>query len=869
MRLPWRRRDRNAELDEEIRGHLAMAARDHEARGASPTEAAYAARREFGNGTLVKEVTRRTWGGIWLDHLSRDLRFALRSLRRRPGLAVAAVLCFALGIGANVTMFGVLDALIFRAPPHVRDPGSVVRLYFSQGHFTEGSTSFPTYADLAAGVPALAQVGAVWRMEVVVGRGLNAEKAQACLVSSSYLSLLGVQPSRGRLFGPDEDRPGGERVVVLASTYAERLFGADSRAVGRFVTVGGAPYAVVGVLPADFTGVDLSPVDLWLPLSVASPTLFARDALTNRHDYWLETIGRLKQGAGVAEAVAEASLVWRRAQLAARRDSTAAVVSLGPIQRARGPLSRESKLPTLLSVLAAGLLLIACANVANLLLARAVSRRPEIAVRLALGAGRAGLVRQSLMEALVLAALGTVAALVLATWAGVVVRGYVFPSGVAFGPLNERILAFTGALALVVGVASGLLPALQASRPSLADDLKAGTPRGAGRRSPAQTGLLVTQVALTVILVAGAGLLLRSLWNVLGTDFGYDTRNVLVATVDFRGSGYKSEQITDAYRKLLDRARTIPGVEAAAFTQAGPLEFFFGMSVEVPGRGALRPDHGTYFQSVSADYFRTMGSRLVRGRGFDSGDGAGAPKVAVMGEAMAQLAFPDEDPVGKCVLLGSGKDCWQVVGVVADAKQWQVTERPYPIIYVPFDQDSGASPTALYLRVRGQAGTLKPVARRELQAVDPAGPYVSVTSLDAKVDEQYRPWRLGATVLGLFGGLALLLSGLGLYGVLAYVVGQRTREIGVRVALGASRRNLAALVLGEGLRVVAVGAVAGVLAALALGKLVTSLLYGVSPRDPWILAASAAVLLAAAILACLVPARRAATVDPMEALRYE
>jgi predicted permease len=868
MRLPWQRR-RNAELDEEIRAHLAMAARDHEARGESPTEAAYAARREFGNATLVREVTRQMWGGIWLDRLSRDLRFALRSLVRRPGLAVAAVLCFALGIGANVTMFGVLDTLLFRTPPHVRDAEGVVRLYFRQGAYTEGSTSFHTYADLAAGVPALAVVGAVWRMEVVVGQGLAAEKAQASLVSASYLSLLGVQPTRGRLFGPDDDRPGGSRVVVLGGAYAQRLFGADSLAVGRFVTVGRAPYAVVGVLPADFTGTDLSPVDLWLPLSVASPSLFAPDALANRYDYWLETIGRLRRGAGIAEAAAQASLVWRRAQIAARRDSADALVVMGPIQRARGPLSGGANLPALLSVLAAVLLLIACANVANLLLARAIARRPEIAVRLALGAGRSALLRQSLVESLVLTALGTIAALVLSIWAGAVVRGYLFPPGVAVSPVSGRILAFTAALALVVGAASGILPALQSSGPSLTDDLKAGTPRGAARRSPAQTGLLVTQVALTVILVAGAGLLLRSLRNVLGTDFGYDTRKLLVATVDFRGLGYKSDRATAVYRQLLDRARTIPGVEAAAFTQAGPLEFFFGTSVEVPGRGVLRPDHGTYFQSVSADYFRTMGSRLLRGRGFDPGDREGAPKVAVMGEAMAQLAFPDENPVGKCVLLGSDKGCRQVVGVVADAKQWQVTERAYPIVYVPFDQDSGASPTALYLRVRDAARTLVPSVRRQLQAVDPAGPYVSVTSLDARVDEQYRPWRLGASVLGLFGGLALVLSGLGLYGVLAYVVGQRTREIGVRVALGAERRSVLVLVLGEGLRVVAVGAVAGLLAALALSRLVTSLLYGVSPRDPWVLSSSAAVLLATAILACVIPARRAAMVDPMEALRYE
>ncbi|MGD0992207.1 MAG: ADOP family duplicated permease [Gemmatimonadales bacterium] len=868
MIWPWRRRRREAELDEEIRGHLAMAARDHEAQGESPREAAYAARREFGNATLVKEVTRESWGGMWLEQLGRDLRFALRSLMRRPGLAVAAVLCFALGIGANVTMFGVLDTLLFRAPPRVRDANGVVRLYFKQGAFTEGATSFPMYEDLAAGVPALSSVGAYWRMDVVVGRGLASEKARASLVSSSYLSLLGVQAIRGRLFGPDEDRQGSPSVAVLSSAYAERLFGADSLAIGRFVTVGAAPYAVVGVVPTDFSGVDLEPVDLWVPLGAAAPTLFARDALTNRYDYWLEVVGRLRPQLSTAEAAAQASLVWRRAQAAVRRDSTTASVVLAPIQAARGPFSSDAKVPTLLALLSAVLLLIACANVANLLLARTLSRRPEIAVRLALGAGRAVLLRHSFLESFVLAASGGAAAIFLSLWAGVAVRRYILPQGVAFSPMGGRILAFVGVLTLLSAVATGLPPALQASRPSLSDVLKSGIPRGSARRSPAQTGLLVAQVALTLVLVAGAGLFVRSLQNVLSADFGYDTRSELLATMDFRGFGYKNDQMTDVYRQLLERARTIPGVEAAALSMAGPLQYFFGMNVQVPGRGLLRPKHGTYYQAVGADYFRTMGSRLVRGRSLSAGDRAGAPKVAVMGEAMAHLAFPGEEAVGRCVMLGSDKDCWEVVGVVADAKQWSATESPYPIIYVSLEQWN-VGPNELYIRVRGPAERFVPVVRRELQAVDPIGPYVDVTSLGAIIDPQYRPWRLGATVLGLFGALALLLSGLGLYGVLAYVVGQRTREIGVRVALGANPGSLFSLVLGEGLRIVAAGVLVGALASLALGKLVASLLYGVSPRDPWVLAASASVLLAAAALACLIPARRAATVDPTVALRYE
>jgi predicted permease len=615
----------------------------------------------------------------------------------------------------------------------------------------------------------------------------------------------------------------------------------------------------------------LEPTDVWLPLSVASPELFVSFALTGRYSYWLETVGRLKPGSDATEAAAQATLVWRRVQPPRGHDQTSTFVTMGPIQAARGPgASAEAKVSARLGVLSVILLLIACANVANLLLARATARRQEMAVRLALGAGRSGLLRQAFVESLMLAGMGGIAAVLVVLWAGALVRGYVLPHGVAPGGLDGRTLAFATILTFVIALASGFLPALQASRPSVTDELKAGAPRGSARRSRAQTGLLVAQVALTLVLVVGAGLFVRSLGNVLKADLGYDTRNVLVARVDFHGSGYKRDQAYDMYRRLLDRARTLPEIQAAALTQAGPLTFGSGMSVVVPGRGPLQSKMGTSYQAVSTDYFTTLGSRLTRGRGFMPADRAGGPKVAVMGATMARLAFPGEDAIGKCVMLGSDKSCWQVVGVAEDATQWSVTESPWPMIFIPLDQDSfGAAPTALYIRTRADASTLVPLVWRELQAVNPGGPYVDVTSLHKMVDPQYRPWRLGATMLGLFGGLALLLSGLGLYGVLAYVVGQRTREIGVRVALGANRRNLLAMVLGEGLRIAAAGVVVGALASLALGKLVASLLYGVSPHDPWVLATSAAVLLAAAMLACVIPARRAATVDPMEALRYE
>ena len=811
-----------------------------------------------------------------MDGLIQDLRYAVRALLKSAGYTTAAVICLTLGIGVNATMFGVVDTLLFQAPSGVREPSAVRRIYFGFGQRWFSQTSYPTYQSLTSDVPAFGSVAAFFPTDLAVGRGAGGQVAHASLASGTFFPLLGVRPLWGRLFGPADDRVGGERVAVLSSAFARQRFGTDSLAVGAPLAVGAATYTVVGVLPAGFNGVDLKPTDVWLPLAVAGPEQFAPDALTSPGDMWLQTLGRLRPGATPAEAAAQATLVRQRAVAQASRrfhlrdDSAKAYASVRPIQVARGPEApAASKVVSRLGILSVIVLLIACANVANLLLARALGRRQEIAVRQALGAGRAHLIRHLFAESLLLAVAGGAAALMVVGWSAPLVRS-VLPAGIAPGSaVNGRVFAYIGFVAVVVGLASGLVPAILSSRPDLTLDLKAGTQRGVAGRSPTRTALLLLQVALAVVLVSGAGLFVRSLWNALHLDMGFDAHGVLVATVDFHGTGYKSREARAAYGRMLDRAQRIPGVTAAALSQGGPFNWAFGMSVAVPGRGRIEAPHGTYAQWVGADYLRTMETRVPRGRGLGPGDRLGSERVAVVDESMARAVAPGESVVGQCLRLGSDTTCTEVVGVVADAKQWQLTDAPVPMVYLPLEQDSTASPTALYVRVRALTGAVAGTVQRELQATDPGGGFVQVQPLEAVIAPQYAPWRIGSAMLTLFGGLALVLSSLGLYGVLSHIVGERARELGIRVALGARPRDLLGLVLGRGLRVVAAGIAIGVLVALALGKVTASLLFDVSPYDPWVLAESACVLLLAGALASYVPARRAAQVDPMEALRAE
>ncbi len=817
-----------------------------------------------------------------MDTLIQDLRYALRSLLRNPGFALAALACFALGIGANATMFGIVDALMFRPPAQVTDPGRVVRLYFTQnamtfGRFTQSNTSYPNFTELRAGVPAFQSVAAFWTTDVDVGRGKRASRAHGAMASASYFPLLGVRPALGRFFGADDDRPGATPVAVLGWDYWRRQLVGDSAVLGRSLQIGKLVYTVVGVAPAGFTGADLQETDLWLPASVAGPALFVDDALTNRGDTWIELLGRLAPGATPAQAAAQATLVYRRGDAAEIWKDAKATVETGPIQAARGPeASSEARVSFWLAVVSALVLLIACANVANLLLARAMRRRREVAVRLAMGAGRWRLARQLVTESLVLAVLGGAAALLVALWAGPVLRATMLPRGALAGALlDARMLVFTAVVALATGVLSGLAPALQASRPDLAVALKSGEREGAYQRSRTRGALLVAQTSLTVVLLAGTGLFVRSLRNVLRLDIGLDAPRVMVADVDVFNLGWSRSQVDGLFGRLVERARSVPGVTEAALSEGGPFGWQFGHPFRAPGVDSIRlpSSGGPYINAVTPGFFATLGTRILRGRALTAADSASGARVVVVGEGLARLVWPNADAVGKCMILGGDSACTEVVGVAADQVRYDPTEDAKMQYYVPLggrqDDAHDNGRRTLWLRASGDPRLLAPAVQRALAGAAPDLPYVGVRPLEDLVEPRYRPWRLGATVFGLFGGLALALAALGLYGVLAYTVAQRTQELGVRIALGALPGQVFGLVIGQGLRVAALGVALGVVFALAAGRVLASLLYGVSPYDPLVLAAAAGLLLAAAAVASWVPARRATKVDPMQALRSE
>jgi len=800
-----------------------------------------------------------------------DLRYALRTFARSPALVAAAVVCLALGIGANATLFGVVDTLLFRPPPHVQDPGRVVRLYLRRnlppfGTATGSTTGYPLYTSIRDAAHAFDGLAAFsYAQRVSLGRGADAKRVDLVLASASFFPLLGVRPALGRFFTADEDRPGGSAIVVLSFGFWRSAFGGDSAVIGRQLQLGRGSYTVIGVAPERFNGVDLQNVDVWAPIAAATPE-FMGPSYMNRGSYYLQIIGRLGSG-GAATAAREATIVFRADDVYSGRDSNAVVV-LGPIQHARGPeMSKNAKVSIWLAAVAIIVLLIACANVANLLLARSLQRQREAAIRLALGAGSWRLARQVLIESLVLASAGGIAALFVTLWTGPLIRAFLLPHTSGFTePLDARVIAFTAAVALLTGIVTGAVPAWQLARRDLTPALKAGAGEGRYQRSRLRSALLVAQVALTVVLIIGAGLFTRSLRNVKEQNFGFDPVHTLLATIDLRAAGYTPAQINAVHLQILARLGALPGIEAAAATAAHPLGYATARSVSVPGRDSIPQlsSGGPYFQQVTPGYFAAIGTP-VRGRAFTSADRRGS--VAIVNETMARLLWPGENAIGKCFV--AGETCAEVIGVVPDARRFSAVEDVSMTFYVPFSGDAEGYITALVVRVRGRPEDMVAPVRSTIQETAPNLPFASVTPLADLLAPSIRPWRLGSAMFAGFALLALVLSAVGLYGVLAYVVTQRTHEMGVRVAMGAQRWDVQRLMITHGVRVAAVGAALGALGGLVAGRVLSSLLYGVSPRDPLVLFTAVLVPVVVATVASYLPARRASRVDPVVALRYE
>jgi predicted permease len=819
-----------------------------------------------------------------LDILRQDIRYAWRSIARTPGFAILVVVTFTLGFGVNAAAFTVLDTLFLRAPAGTTRPSELRRIWQALPspdgglHFASGMTG-PQYRALVdvagAGVPiALYSRDDDYR----IGNSLRGQPVDVLFTTANYFPILGIRPALGRFYTPDEDRVGNAtRVVVLSHRIWQSQLAGDPSVAGRAIRLGGETYTVIGVTPKSFSGADLQPADAWIPISaIPQPAWMTERLLDSPNMYIFSAIARVPASFDARSFERRASLRFRELKdhvSMDRPDSLARVVT-APIVRARGPgkPDQESLISTRLAGVAAIILLIACANVINLLLARAGRRRREIAVRLALGMSRARLASLLSIETLILALLAGISALLAAWWAGGLLRTLLIPEAGPPQALDERVAVFTLAVAVVAGLIAGFIPAMQASKPDLTQALKAGARDGTMHRSRLRNGLVMTQAALSVVLLVGAALFVRSLRNVEGLDIGYDADRLIYGSVEFdKGQAPPDRVLTSMMTDIAIRLASRPGIESVASAGMPPMTgFAFGQLFADGESAGSSSDRAPTFLVTSANYFATVGMRFLRGSTFD--DRPGAVRAIVVNEAMARQVWRGRDPIGRCVQFKTpAAACYKVVGIVETARRGEVIEDAKPQYFLSFANAPEEAWTPRHLIVRAREASLV-AARREVESElhtrFPAGQPTVRTMLE-QLRPQYRPWRLGATLFSAFGLLALGVALVGIYSTLAYNVGQRTHEFGVRVALGARLEDVLKQVLGEGLRVAGAGVAVGIILALAGGRLIAGLLYGVEPTDTRALLLASFTLLFVAAIAALLPAWRAARVDPTIALRAD
>jgi predicted permease len=884
--------ERDAEL--EVGFHLDMKVRELVDKGMSPEQARAEARRRFGDVRATRErieqIDRERLGrerrAAWWSAVAQDLRYAIRGLGRQRAFTAVVVLTLGLGIGANATMFGIVDRLLLRPPAHVQDADRLARVFFVIPR--EGAppsqndrASVPQFATMRDRVTEFELMAAVFATDMILGDGVDTRQIRGTMTTASFFPLLGVRPALGRFFGEDEDRiPAGEPVAVISHAFWQNHFGGDLDVLGAEIRLGRVPYTVIGVAPQGFTGADLERIDVWVPIASAGSTI-TDDWHEQRNMTWIQVLGRLRPGVDPRQTNLQATSAWHEYIRAGggnveRQLALGPRVEVAPLLEERGPNRTDgSRIALWLAGVAAIVLIIACANVANLLLARAMRRRREIAVRLALGVGRSRLVAQLLVESLLLAVLGGVAGLVIARWGGAIVRSALLPDIVwSEHLLDVRVVAFTAVATLVTGLLAGLAPALQASRPDIAGALKAGAREGSYQRSRVRTGLLLAQAALSVVLLVGAGLFVLSLRNVRVEPLGFNADRVLLATYDFTGAEVSSESRLDAYRRAYEHLQRVPGVRSVSLGTTGPFWARITTGISVPGVDSIprTESGGPQLHSVSPEYFATMGTRIVRGRGFTDADNRrGAAGVSLVNETMARLLWPGEEAIGKCIKLGADTNpCNEVIGVVEDSRSSEIRSEEVMKYYLPIAQERWAGTfRALFVRTDGEPARLVGTLQREMQLAAPQATFAEVRPMLELIDPLVRPWRLGATMFTIFGGLAVVLAAIGLYSVMAYSVTQRTHEMGVRMALGAQGGDVLRLVLREGVGLATVGIAIGAGIALVATRWVAPLLYDVAPNDPRVFAVVAAGLLVVAVAANTIPAWRAARVSPITALKAE
>ncbi|MBK9066747.1 MAG: ABC transporter permease [Gemmatimonadetes bacterium] len=888
-RAVFRREALERELDEELRFHLEQEAARHRAAGLPAAEAMRQARLAFGGLEVVKEQTRDGRGVRWLERAGQDLRYAVRALRRTPGFTVAVIATLGLGVGINAAMFGIVDRLLFRAPPLLRDPARVHRVYLQwhnrNGLATGAMMGYASYLDFRRATTQFDALAGYSVRSLPVGSGPASAELPVGVISATLFDFFDAAPVLGRFFTAAEDTvPLGAQVAVLSHGFWQARYGGRPDALGQVLRVGTAAYTIIGVAPRGFEGIsDEGPPALFIPITAYAGVFRAGPNVANyytRYNWsWMQLVVRRKPGVTRAAAEADLSRAQRRSYEAQRAISpgmTAPEIArpaalAGPVQAERGPnQSTVTRVATWVSGVALIVLLIACANVANLMLARAVRRRREIAVRLALGVSRGRLFGQLLTESLLLAGAGAVVGLLLARTGGALLRALFLPANVAAGTLADpRTAAFVLAVAALAGGLTGLAPLLQARRTDLVEALKSGARDGGYRRSRLRTGLLALQAALSVVLLVGAALFVQSLRNVRALRLGYDVDPVVYIYPEQRGAQLADAEAAALRLRLLESARAVPGVESAALGLTVPFWDTWNDNLFVAGIDSVERLGSFTIQAGSPEFFATLGTRILRGRGFTAEDRAGAPLVAVVSQAMAGTLWPGREALGECFRIGADTvPCTTVVGIAEDIHQNSVTTDRGLSYYLPIAQFHPEA-AVIFARGRGQGREVREVLRQTLQPEMPGEGYVNVTPLRDIVDPELRSWQLGATMFVALGGLALVLAAVGLYGVMAYDVAQRAHELGVRMALGARAPDVVRMVVGDGMRIAVAGVAVGSLIALWSGRWLAPLLFEQSPADPVVFGVVAGVLLLVAALATAIPALRATRVSPTVALRTE
>jgi predicted permease len=894
LRLRFRDRERaEADVDAELSLHIAERMEQLMARGLTAAEARAEAERRLGGvvharARLVREAWERDRRLSLLDRAREwgdDVRYAARTVTRERGYAAVIIVTLALGIGANATMFGLVDRLLLSGPAHVEAADELYRFYINirydrmEGVQTFAPLNYPALRAFREGVPSVREVSAYMSERRVVGSGIDARQIELGAVTASFFRLTGVRPVVGRVFGDSEDAvPQGAAVVVLGYELWQTQFGGRPDVVGEDLELSGVPHTIIGVAPRGFTGVELKPVAAWVPLSSTMPRRLGEAWHLNAGSFMMPIVGRLARGATVERAAAEATSAWRAAyegEMQAQREAYVTLARVGAGSSGEQPL--EARVSRWLVAVSAIVLLVACANVANLFFVRGLRRRQEVAVRLALGISRRRLLRLLFLEALLLVVLGGVAALAVAYWGADLVRGVLLPDVEwTTSPLSARVLGVAAGLTLFVALVTGLAPALQATRTELTQAL-----RGSAQAPPAQVRtrsvLAVLQAAFCVILLVGAGLFVRSLWSVRGVDLGLEAERVLQLRFEWQARPDQSPEERAAHRSnffgdALERLARVPGVEVASAAIGSPFHSMFGGYLRAAGVDSIPslPGGGPYLTAVTAGYFATLGTPLLRGRPFLPHESGDTEPVAILSRTTAELLWPGGDPLNRCIYLGADAPCTRVVGVAADVSRFGVREEAATQFYVPLGQQPAwMGGPAVLVRTAGRPERMTEPVRRALHELEPSLRHVRAAAYREFLDPQWRPWKLGATLFVLCGLLALVIAAIGLYSVIAYLVQQRTHEIGVRMALGAERRDIVRMVVRQTMLLAGYGIALGLGVALVAAPYLEPLLFETAGRDVQVLSVVAVTLAHAALAAGIGPALRASRVQPTEALRAE